>query len=163
MLAHSRKLISRLWGFVRAPRLDEELDREIESHLGMLTEENLRRGMSAGEARAAARREFGNLTRVTESYREARGLPRLETFLQDLRYGLRILKKSPVFTTVAGLTLGFGIGLNTTLFSVVNTVAIDPATFIGLSCLLAAIALFACYLPALRATHVDPLVALRHE
>jgi macrolide transport system ATP-binding/permease protein len=126
MLPVMRTLVSRWKGFFNTRKLDEELAGEIESHLAMLTEENIRRGMNQDEARAAARREFGSVTRLSEIHREARGLPRLETFLQDLRYAVRILKKSPVFMAVAVLTLGFGIGLNTTLFSVVNTVALKP-------------------------------------
>lgn len=126
MLVFIRTLISRLRAFLGAAKLDEELDCEIESHLAMLREENVRRGMSQDAARDAARREFGSVTQVIQSYRESRGLPWLETFLRDSRYALRMLKKSPVFTGVAVLTLGFGIGLNTTLFSVINVVAFKP-------------------------------------
>src|SRR5215467_6236262 len=110
----------------RNRRLDEELDREVRSHLEMLTEENLRKGMSLEEARRAAFGAFGWVDQMKESYREQRGLPRLESVFQDLHYGLRMLAKSPVFTAVAVVTLGFGIGLNTTLFSVVNAVALKP-------------------------------------
>lgn len=116
----------RFLAMFRKQRLEEELDAEVRSHLEMLTEENQQRGMSLEEARRAASRTFGWVDHVKENYREQRGLPRLETVFQDLHYGLRMLAKSPVFTAVAVLTLGFGIGLNTTLFSVVNVVALKP-------------------------------------
>lgn len=121
-----RVFSKRFLAVFRNQRLEEELDAEVRSHLEMLTEENLQKGMSLEEARRAASRTFGWVNHVKDAYREQRGLPRLETVFQDLHYGLRMLAKSPVFTAVAVLTLGFGIGLNTTLFSVVNAVALKP-------------------------------------
>ncbi|HEY6307621.1 MAG TPA: ABC transporter permease [Candidatus Angelobacter sp.] len=121
-----RIFTARVLAMFRKQRLEGELDAELRSHIEMLMEENLQKGMSPEEARRAALRTFGWVDQVKEIYREQRGLPKLETVFQDLRYGLRMLAKGPVFTVVAVLTLGFGIGLNTTLFSVVNTVALKP-------------------------------------
>src|SRR2546430_15573231 len=83
-------------------------------------------GMPRKEAAAIARREFGNVTLIEEDSRTVWRWPSLEDFFMDVRYGLRMLAKSPIFTVVAVLTLGFGIGLNTTLFSVGNTGALKP-------------------------------------
>jgi hypothetical protein len=92
----------------------------------MQAQKNQADSINPAEARRRARLQFGSIERATEDCREARGLSLIENLFQDLHYAFRILKKSPVFTAVAVLTLGFGIGLNTTLFSVVNVVALKP-------------------------------------
>src|SRR5437016_6553270 len=119
-------IILRLRSLLFRHQKDEELREELQFHLEMQARRNQDRDLDGAEAKRRAQLQFGSFERATEECRDVRGFPRLETFLQDLSYAWRILKKSHVFTAVAVLTLGFGIGLNTTLFSVVDAVALKP-------------------------------------
>jgi predicted permease len=115
-------LMLRVLAIFRRRKLDSDLDTELRAHLDSLTERNIRRGMNEKEARHAARREFGGLEQTKESYRNQRGLPFFETVAQDLSYAGRMLVRSPRFTAVTIVTLALGIGANTGLFSLVNSV-----------------------------------------
>jgi macrolide transport system ATP-binding/permease protein len=124
-----RTLISRILGLFSRRGADRDFDREIEAHLEMLIEENMRRGMTAEQARHAARQAFGGVAQITlvkETQRENRGLPQIDSFFKDLRYAARMLVKHPGFTLVAVITLALGIGVNTTLFTAFNAVALKP-------------------------------------
>lgn len=126
---HIRQLRSlglRIAGLFSQEKRDRELADELESHLQMHIEDNLRAGLSAEEARRQALLKLGGVEPTKENYRSQRGLPLIEILAKDLRYGLRRLMKRPVFTIVALLSLALGIGANTAIFSLINTAILRP-------------------------------------
>ena len=121
-----REFARRVWILVRRDRFDRDLEREMRFHLEVQAEENRDRGMSAQDAMDAARRRFGNATLLREASRDVWGWASLERLVQDVRHAARSLGRDRLFTSVAILVLALGIGGNTTVFSLVNALLLNP-------------------------------------
>jgi putative ABC transport system permease protein len=123
------RLWRRLRALLRRDSLDGELDAELRYHVERQAAEYVAAGMTPAAARRAALRDFGGVTQSQEQCREARGVRPVEDLRQDIVFGLRVLRRNPVFSLVAVVTLGLGIGANTALFSITNAVVFRPLPF----------------------------------
>src|SRR5947199_1090599 len=121
-----RTLVHRVAALFRRSGIEDDLDDELRSHLEMSIELNLRKGMSPLDARREGLRSFGGVEQTKEIYREQRGLPMIETTWQDLRFALRMLRRSPGFSLLAILCLTLGIGANAAVFSWIEGILFRP-------------------------------------
>ena len=124
-----RRLFRRLTSWSTSAQDEELLRAEFEEHLAMQTAENIRAGLSPIEARRQALLKFGSVEAIKDVYRDARGLPFLETLSRDTRHAIRGLRRTPAFTAAVILTLALGIGANTAVFAVIDSILIQPLPY----------------------------------
>jgi putative ABC transport system permease protein len=124
-----RRFVSRLGGLVMAGRARREFDQEVAAHLDLLAEKFVREGMTAGEARDAALRQFGNVASLREVQGDIRTFGAVGAFARDVQHGARLLSKNPGWTIVAVLTLTLGIGANIAIFSLIRPILLEPLPY----------------------------------
>jgi putative ABC transport system permease protein len=129
MIRALRRGWNRFLGSVLRGRADGELAEELDSHIQLMADEDIRRGASPDEAYRRARLRFGSVESTKESYRDQRGLPFLDALVSDVRYAVRGIRKNPGFAAVAILSLAIGIGATTAIFSLVNGVLLQPLAY----------------------------------
>ena len=124
-------ILRRILNLFSRPKLEQEIDAELRSHIEMRIEDNIAAGMSPGEARRDALRRFGNPTAINERVTATDANLGLESFAFDIRYGLRQLRRSPGFALTAILTLALGVGANVVVFGVLNALLLRPLNVAG--------------------------------